>query len=287
MTLRILLRESISAARASRVPTLLVALVVAAMCFTAVATVGRQAAVEAAVAAELTGAQSRTLTVTDATSSAVLDIPTVALLSTLSGTEAVLARDLPVDAVNGALGPGSTRVAVVGIHGTVDSALQITRGRLPGADEVVIPEPMLRTLGLQAPIGYLEAADGTQWAIVGSFAPIPPFTDLATMAVTLPGPTPRAIAGGGVAYQQVRVVAASVADVPAVQNATLGLIAANPTEISVTSARAAAASEMVTGQLSGFGRTLLLLILGVGALTCSSVAVTSAAAAPWASPART
>ena len=51
MNLRTLLREAVTAARTSPVPSALVLLVVAAMCFAAVATVGRQAATEAAVAA--------------------------------------------------------------------------------------------------------------------------------------------------------------------------------------------------------------------------------------------
>ena len=51
MNLRTLLREALTAARTAPVPSALVLLVVAAMCFAAVATVGRQAATEAAVAA--------------------------------------------------------------------------------------------------------------------------------------------------------------------------------------------------------------------------------------------
>lgn len=265
MTLTNLIREAITAARASRIPTLLVTLVVAAMCFAAVATVGRQAAVEAAVADELAGAESRLLTVTETNSSGVLNVPTVALLARLSSTQAVVARDLPIDAINGALGPGSTRVAVTGLHGTIDAALQLTGGRFPGPAEVIIPEAMLTTLGLEAPVGYLEATDGTQWAIVGSFIPLAPFSDLGSMAVTLPGDSPRGLAGAA-SYQQVRIVAATVADVTAVHRATLAVIAADPTEIQVSSALAAAAtSQSVAGQLAGFGRALLLLILGVGA----------------------
>ena len=65
MNLRTLLREAVTAARTSPVPSALVLLVVAAMCFAAVATVGRQAATEAAVAAELSGPGARVLTVTD------------------------------------------------------------------------------------------------------------------------------------------------------------------------------------------------------------------------------
>ena len=63
MKLKMLVREALTAARASPVPSALVLLVVAAMCFAAVATVGRQAAAEAALAQSLAGPAARTLTV--------------------------------------------------------------------------------------------------------------------------------------------------------------------------------------------------------------------------------
>src|SRR5699024_2737403 len=182
---RTLIREAITAARSSPIPAVLVALVVGAMCFTSVATVGRQAAVEAAVAAELAGPDARLLTVTNTGNSTGLTTQAVAVLSTLNDADAVIGSSLPVDAFNGQLGQGASPVAVVGLHGKHDAAIQITRGRPPDSGEVVVPQAMLRTLGLEHPVGYLESADGTQWAIVGAFEPRPPFDDLATMAVTL------------------------------------------------------------------------------------------------------
>ena len=85
MTPGALLREALAAARASLVPTVLVALVVAATCLAAVTTVGRQAAAESALAQQLAGAEARTLTVT-ATGDG--DVLTPAVLDALNRTAA-------------------------------------------------------------------------------------------------------------------------------------------------------------------------------------------------------
>ncbi len=260
MKLRMLLREALTAARSSPVSSALVLLVVAAMCFAAVATVGRQAAAEAAIAQELSGPEARSMTVTDTSGSGTLTGPTLRVLTGLDGAGAVIARQTPVDAVNGALGEGSDRVAVVQAYGTIDQAVTITRGRLPGTGEAVVPTDMLDTLRLEEAAGYLQAPDGKQWAIVGEFTPREPFGDLGSLAV----------AGGELTsettLQQIRVVADSVEHVTIVRDTTLALIDADPTEVRVAVPTALSASnQAVTGQLAGLGRSLLFLILGVGA----------------------
>lgn len=255
-----LLREALTAARASPVPSALVLLVVGAMCFAAVVTVGRQAAVEARVAQELAGPAARTLTVTDTGGSGALTGPTVQLATALDGVGAVIARDSPQDAVNGALGPGSTRVAVVELYGTLDAAVTMTEGRLPSAGEVIVPTGLLDRLRLAQPSGFLETPEGEQWAVVGVFTPRAPFDDLATFAV----------AGGQLrsdtTLQQMRVVADTASDATIVRDATLSLIELDPTKVRVESpAVLDPARQAVSGQLAGLGRSLLFLILGVGA----------------------
>lgn len=255
-----LLREALTAARSSPVPSALVLLVVAAMCFAAVATVGRQAALEASVAEELAGPHARTLTITDTGGSGSLTVPSLNLLVGLKGTSAVVARGRPVDAFNGVLGQGSGPVAVVEMHGTLDSAVSLVDGRLPSRGEVVVPTDMLETLRLASPAGYLQTSEGLQWAIVGSFRPRPPFDDLASLALAGADTTPES------APQQVWVVADSVENVSAVQDATLALVDADLTQVQVDTPTALDATNVaVTGQLAGVGRSLLLLILGVGA----------------------
>ncbi len=261
----VLLREAAAAARASLVPSALVALVVAATCLAAVATVGRQAAAEAVLSQQLAGPEARTLTLTQTGDGASLTPAALAQLTTLNGTDAVVATDLPVDAVNGALGAGSTPVAIVGLYGTAGSALTLTQGHLPGPGEVIVPQAVMDKLGLAQPVGYLQAGDGTQWSIVGAFSPKPPFEDLAGVAVALPTLSPDAsVTGYG--FHELRVVTDTVTHVRAVQDATLAIASPDLGKVQVTSALAAAgASQQAAGALAGLGRSLLLLILGAGA----------------------
>lgn len=256
MKLTDLLREAFTAARCSPVPSALVALVVAATACVALVTVGRQAALEADLARELAGPNSRTLTVTDVSGSRTLQSATVDVLRGLSGVEAVVGSNTPIDVVNGAV--GDPKVALVGLVGDTERALGLTRGRLPRTpSEAVISVEAQRRLGLAEPVGFLNSPDGRQWAIVGSFIPEAPFQDLATMAVT--------VVAGDEPLRQVRTISARINDASATQNAALSIMAAGANKFSVDSPLAvAAAGQLVEKQVTGFGRSLLLLILGAG-----------------------
>src|SRR5690625_3714116 len=150
MNPRILLRESFTAARHSPVSSALVALVVAAMCFVAIVTVGRQAAIETTIADELAGPAARTMTISDVTGNG-LSAATIDVLTGLEGVSAVLGRSLPIDVVNGALGDGGTKVALIEVQGDLSKAIRITTGRVPGPDEVLIPNALLETLRFTEP----------------------------------------------------------------------------------------------------------------------------------------
>lgn len=260
MNLGTLIREAITAARTAPVPSLLILLVVAAMCLASIVTVGRQAAVESAVSAELSGPAARTLTVSDTAGSGALSGPVVQGLQSLDTAQAVIARQAPVDAVNGALGPGAERVAVAGLLGDVDQVLEITSGRLPSAGEAVVPLQMLAALRLAEPSGLLQGDDGTQWPIVGSFSTDAPFEDLQDVAVTVPALTSETT------VQQIRVVATHLSTTRAMQQAALAVIDLNPQQTQISTATALSErNQSVTGELAGLGRSLLLLILAAGA----------------------
>lgn len=150
-----LVREAAATARASLVPTILVALVVAGTCLAALLTVGRQAATEAVLAEQIAGPAARTLTTTVTGEVEGITPPMVAVLASLTGTEAVLATSLPRDTVLGTLGPGSKPIAVIAAFGTTEGALSITEGRAPLPGEVVLSASSLAALGLIEPVGYL------------------------------------------------------------------------------------------------------------------------------------
>lgn len=282
MRLTILLREAWAAARAATIPSLLVAFVVAATCFAGVVTVGRQAAIEASIAQTLSGPGARMLTVTDNGGTGVLTPTVIQTLRGIDGVATVIATAMPTDTYNGALGPGAPRVAVVPLAGAMDQAVELVSGRWPGPGEVILGADAQAVLGLAAPVGYLQAVQGQQWSVVGSFRPLPPFEAFTTTALTTPvggGGGAGAGVGGGAgsagagaggagtgAYQQVKIVATSASEVKAMQAAALVVIAADPAKVQITSAAAAAGtSQEVAGALAGYGRSLLLLILGVGA----------------------
>lgn len=259
MRIAVLLREALASARSALVPSLLVLLVVGAMCLACVLTVGRQAATEQAIAEELSGPAARVLTLTDNGSSALTDA-TVQTLTGLDTAASVIAQQIPVDTVNGALGDGSTPIPLSGVTGTVDTSIELTRGRMPAAGEVVLPEAKLAEFGFAEPSGFLEASDGRQWAVVGAFTAEEPFSDLTDYALAAPTGTDH------VSFQTVRVLAADVSSVRALQTAVLAVV--DPAENDVRVQTASALSEQnraVTGQLAGLGRSLLVLILGAGA----------------------
>lgn len=259
MRTAVLLREAVTSARASAVPTALIALVVAATCFVAIATVGRQAALEDAVAEKLAGPSSRLLTVTDLTGAGVLRPSVVDVLARVDGVQAVLGSDIAVDAYVGTLGRGSQPVAVLPVHGTLTSVVELVAGRLPGPGEAVVTPATAARLGLRDSAGWLASTDGQQWAVVGVFEPRSPFESLAGASLT------PAVVDADEGLAQVRVLADHITAVRQVQASALTIIDADPSRVQVQAAAAAAdTSEGVSGVLQGLGRGLLLLIMGVG-----------------------
>lgn len=267
----VLLREAAAAARASLVPTLLVVLVLAGTCLAALLTVGRQAAAEAVLAEQLAGPAARTLTVTVTSDVQAITEPMVSLLAGMNGTDAVVASELPRDAVNGALGRDSSPVAVVALAGTLDRAVSLTQGRWPHAGEAIVSARAMAALGLAAPVGYLEAADGEQWAVVGSFEAREPFTDLDDVAVASAHVGPSDLLAGA-SFHQLRVVTDDVTHAAAVQRATLAILSPDPGTVQVVPATASgAAGQAAAGTLRGLGRSLLVLILAAGAFFVAAV----------------
>lgn len=235
-------------------------MVVAAMCFAAILTVGRQAAIEADIAEELSGPAARTLSVTDTSGEGLNAQACVDVLSGVSGVSAVIGRGIPTDVVNGALGDGASKVAAVELLGPVETSVEITVGRAPRSGEIIVPEGMLDDLRLEEPAGYLEAADGRQWSVVGAFRPKPAFEDLSSTAVAIQG------RNYDTTIQQITVVAESAESTAAVRDTALAILDVDPETANISTPSAASSTvQSVTGELAGYGRELLFLIVGVGA----------------------
>ena len=263
-----MLREALATAWAAKVPSALVTFLVATMCAATLATVGRTAAAEEQLLARLDSAGSRVLVVADAKGDGLISPTIVDQAAHLSTTERAVGTLIPVDVVNGAVGQGATRVPAWGVHGDLSGVARLTSGRWPGPGEAVVTGAAMDRLGMDAPVGWVAQASTTvvdDWAVVGSFAPREPFGDYGTGVLY--------VAPEGRALDSLHVVLTAADVAQAAQGQVLRLIdPPAPDAVTVTSPVSLAELQgQVAGDLATFGRTLLLGVLGGGALLVAIV----------------
>ena len=263
-----LVRESLSTAWANKVPTALVALLVAIMCAATLATVGRTAAAEQQVADRLDAAGSRLLVVTDTRNGELITPAVVQQSRELSVTERAVGVQIPVDVVNKGVGAGGTRVPAWTIDGDLTDVLTLTAGRWPAPGEALVAGDAQAVLGMDDPVGAVQLASTTQvgdYSVVGSFEPREPFGQYAAGLLIVAEPTAPS--------DSLYVVVTDSAVASAAQSAVIGIVA--PPEfdsISIQSPVALAELQAeVAADLGTFGRTLLLGVLGAGAFLVAIV----------------
>lgn len=266
MRWRALLREIWATTWSTRIPSALITLVVAAMCFTAIATVGRSAAAAADVAARMEQAGARRLSVVDARSVGFINPRTLAGIRSLSTVEETDALGAPFDATNGVIGFGGTQIPVWPVLGKAAGVGDLVWGRAPQPGEAVISITALPTVGMAAPVGYLVATSGEQYPVVGAYRARPPFEDLAAGAIVVPE--------APVAGREVRVLVSSIGAARETTSAVLSILAApadaDGVYVDAPTALAETARD-IDAQLSGAGRSLLMLILVVGGVFVAAV----------------
>lgn len=265
MRWRSLMREAWATTWAAKVSSILIMVVVAAMCFAAIVTVGRSASAAADVAARMEQAGARRLSVVDTRQAGFVNARTLDVVRGVSTVEAAVVLGMPFDAVNGVIGRGGVRVPVWPVVGGVDAAVTIVRGRTPQPGEALVSASRLRALGLEEPAGFLATADGMeQFPIVGAFRAAPPFDDLDAGAV---------VAATATDGRELRVVIDDVTSAGPTVSAILSILApADIQDAQVNSPTALAETARdLNAQMSGFGRTLLLLILTVGGFFVAAV----------------
>lgn len=267
MRLRELLREAQASALAARAPSLMVATLAAAMCLTTLLTVGRIAAAEAQLAGRLDEAGVRLLVVDDAAGQDLLPRSVIDGAAALDTVERAVGLTAPMDVTSYARGPGSQPVPAWTVVGELASAVTLTWGRAPGSDEAIVAESMLPILGFDAAIGALRYPDG-EAAIVGAYVAREPLSQLDS-GVLLGG-------GEGTPAASLYVTARSVRDVELTQDSVLDLIAATQaSDLRVQSPLSLAELQrQVRSDVSAFGRSLLLLVLGAGAALTGVVVLT-------------
>ena len=263
-----MLREALATTWAAKVPSTLVTFLVAVMCAATLATVGRTAAAEEQLLDRLDSAGSRVLVVSDARGDDLISPTIVDQAAGLSTSERAVGTIIPIDVVNGIVGQGGTRVPAWGVHGDLAAVATLTSGRWPGPGEALVTEEAMTRLGLDDPVGWVAQASTTvvdDWSVVGSFTPREPFGDYGAGLLYV-APTGRAL-------DSVHVVLTSAGVARAAQSQVLRLIdPPAPDSVAVTSpVSLAQLQEQVTGDLATFGRTLLLGVLGGGALLVAIV----------------
>jgi len=254
-----LLRESLATAMASRVTSILMSLVVAGMCFASIATVGRTASAAADVAGRLEEAGARTLRVVDTASVGIINPASVGLIENISEVTSAHALSVPFDTVNGAIGAGGERVPTWAVTGDLESSATLAQGRLPQPGEALLSVETLRRLRLEHPIGFLTTTDGTeQFPVVGAYRARGGLSGLNAGAVVN---EPQPAAGN-----ELVVIINDTSAVAATVQAVLSILAPPPSaDLRVESPTSLArTARQLEHDLAKQGRSLLLLILGIG-----------------------
>lgn len=265
MTLRQLLRESAAMAWASKVSTILICVVVGAMCVAAIATVGQSAAAAATVAAQLEAAGARHLSVLDTKREGFVNERTLGVVTQLSSVTSVTGLGAPADVVNGAVGRGGVRVPLWPVLTNVEAVGTIVQGRAPQAGEAVVTRDAMAKLGMTVPAGFVTTMDGlSRYPVVGLVEPGPTFAD---------------VHGGILVYdpstlgRELRAGIVSVDSAPATVSAILGILRPDdPLGVQVDSPTSLAeTAQQLNAQMRSFGRTLLVLIMVIGGFFVTSV----------------
>lgn len=270
MRLGELASEAWTSARAQKVPTILVSLLVAVMCATTLLTVGRAAAAQGQVAARLESAGSRHLVVTDARQRDFLTAAVVSQTAGLSGVERAIGLTAAVDTTNSAIGTGGARVPAWLIIGDPRAAVTLTAGRWPNPGEALVSGTAQGVLGLDAPVGAITTVSSNSvpvtYPVVGAFVARDPYGDLDTGAVVA--------APARTTAHRLDVITTTAAQATITQSAVLAVLGrADPSDLQVQSpASLAQVQADVLGDLAHYNRTLTLLVLLAGAFLVAVVA---------------
>lgn len=258
-----LLTETLATVRGQKVPTIATIVLVAVMCTTVLATVGRTAASELQVAQRLDAAGSRQLTITDISGDQLLGSAVVDQALALSTVDQGIAHTHAQDAVAGSVGPGGDPIPLWRVTSELSDVAQVVAGRWPAAGEAIVSQTAARTLGFEGPAGFLTAG-GDEYAVVGIFHTLSPFDAFDAGALV---PSPDA------AVTTLRLVVADATQAASTQTQVLRLIApTSPDDLQVTSpATLAQVQQEVAADVTSFGRGLLLLVLAAGGILVAVV----------------
>lgn len=253
-----IISEAWRTARGQKVPSVLIAAVVAIMCFTALATVGRANANDAELAASLDSAGARLFSVKDVDNMEVINAATLSAVQSLSTVEVAVALSPASDASNAVLA-GGKKIPIWEISDP-RLVLDLPADAQPSLGQAVVSRRAQAALSLATPFGAIEESSGVQIPIVGGGPIRPGFEDLADGAL-LPISNPAD-------YRELRVIITDLQAVPDTQREILKILdAPDPSKLSVRAASGLTiANEIFSAQLQRYNQSLLTMIMGVGAL---------------------
>ncbi|GAA1169000.1 ABC transporter permease [Nesterenkonia sandarakina] len=263
--------ESLKTAWANKVPSALIMVLVAVMCATTLATVGRTAAAESLLADRLNSAGSRIITITEpaANSQGLINPATVSQASHLSTVDRAIGSLTAIDVLNGPIGDGGTRVPAWGIEGSLEDVMTLTAGRWPMPGEALVSHTAMEDLGMDHPAGWVQspASDsGENWSVVGMFEPRPPFERYDAGIIYPTEPETNELTTLHVISTNSRVVGAtqmtllSMLDPPAPDHLTVN------SPVSLAALQTELSSDFTT-----FSRALLFGVFGTGGLLVATV----------------
>ncbi len=259
-----LLAEGVAGARAQPIITVTTALVIAIVCLVVLATTGQSAASEQAVVAHIDSLGSRLVVSFDQSGDAHIQPASVQEVAALDQVSWAFAVGPVVD-VHNADSPREDVVPARTLFGQAPTAIPLTIGRAPGADEAIIGADAARTLGLRDGVGVVT--DGTQaWPVVGVFQADGPLGGLNGTVLVAAGAT---TVGAGAQPPDARYVYAMARDVGAVGLVSQALPAVlrsqQPSAITIDEPSGVIElREAVAGELGRSSRLLMALVLALG-----------------------
>ncbi|MBD7982733.1 ABC transporter permease [Oerskovia merdavium] len=240
-------------------PTLLVVLLVAAMCLTTVLTVGRTSAAQAQVQGRLESAGARLLTVTDTRDQGLFGAAVVGSVAALDSVTGAAALTSPRDVTATNQGQGGVKIPLWAVVGDPDSLVELESGRWPRPGEALISSALVDVLGFTSSTGSVDAGS-RQWAVVGTFRTRGAVPELESGVV--------AAATTADVARTLYVTSEPGRDVARVQQIALSIVA--PAALNDVSVQApdilAGLQDSVGEDLGTFAGNLLLIVLSGGAV---------------------
>jgi putative ABC transport system permease protein len=260
-----LIVEGARAAWAQKVAATLVAVLAAAMCVTTLLTVGRADAAAQQVQQHIEDAGSRRLVITDSRSGGFLSPSIVRSAASLDTVERAVGVSVTFDVRSAAAGDGADPVPARSIVGDLQSVAELESGRWPGPGEAVAARTVLDRLGFDGPVGTVKIDAVRTVPIVGEVRARAPFGNLVdgVIVAALPGQQSMSL----------DIVVTSSAASKTTETVVLRILdRSDPRDLDIASpATLADVQQSVVGDLGRFGRRLMLLVLGAGALLVAAV----------------